>query len=62
MVAHKVFGTVIGAVVGAGVAVIPSIIYITQNTTGQSGPNVVVVSALMFGPIIAGGIIGFSII
>ncbi len=62
MVAHKVLGTVIGAVAGAGVAVIPSIIYIAQNTNGQSGPNVVVVSAVMFGPIIAGGIIGFSII
>jgi hypothetical protein len=61
MVAHKVVGTVIGAVVGAGVAVIPSIIYITQHTTGQSGPSPVVVSVLMFCPIIAGGIIGFSI-
>ena len=62
MVVHKAFGTVIGAAIGAGVAVIPSIVYIAQNTTGQSGPNPVVVSALMFGPIIAGGIIGFSLV
>ena len=61
MVAHKALGAVIGAVVGAGVSVIPSIVYIAKNTNGQSGPNVVVVSALLFGPIIAGGIIGFSL-
>lgn len=61
MVAHKVWGTVIGAMVGACVAVVPSIVYIAQNTTGRSGPNEVIVSTLMFGPIIAGGIIGFSI-
>ena len=62
MVAHKVLGTVIGAMVGAGVAAVPSIVYIAQNTTGRSGPNEFVVSALMFGPIITGAIIGFSIL
>ena len=62
MVAHKVLGTVIGAMVGAGIAAVPSIVYIAQNTTGRSGPNEIVVSALMFGPIIAGSIIGFSIL
>ena len=61
MVAKKVIGTAVGAMVGAGVAVVPSIVYIVQNTTGRSGPNKVIVSTLMFGPIIAGGIIGFSI-
>ena len=61
MVAKKVIGTAVGAMVGAGVAVVPSIVYIVQNTSGRSGPNKVIVSTLMFGPIIAGGIIGFSI-
>jgi hypothetical protein len=61
MVANKVLGTAIGAMVGAGVAVVPSIVYITQNTNGTSGPNEAIVATLMFGPIITGGIIGFSI-
>ncbi len=57
----KILYTIMGCIVGAGVAAIPSIVYIAQNTTGQNGPDQAVVVTLMFGPIIAGGAIGYSL-
>lgn len=59
MVVHRVLGTVIGTMIGASIASIPCIIYITKNTTGQSGPNESIVVALIGGPIIVCGAIGF---
>ncbi len=58
---NKVLYTMIGAVVGAGVGAVPTIVYIAKNTTGQSGPNEAVVVSLMLGPIVVGGTIGYSL-